>query len=618
MTAAASPPGRPRPRPRRRRGRPRAGTSREQHPRGEQGHDRAAEREHEPRERGETALERRRRRGRGGREARDLAQLGADAGRADDHGRATPGDARAGVEHRLPVCERHPRLDRGRRLLDRVRLAGQQRLVDGQSLGARDPAVGGNAVPLADDDEIARNELRRGHRLLPALADDARLQLTDPAQGQERALGTGLLDEAEDGVQHHDRCDHGTLEPLPDRGRDGRGGQQQGHQRVGELAQRDPGVARPLRRRDEVRPRRRQPNGGLVPGQTVLDVGAERLCELLGRNCVRRQLGVATGLAAPSSSQPAAPEGRAPPPLEAALAQSPQHHQEHGAGQCDRLFETGGVHASTLPAAEADGIGSGIQAADKPQASALPTLGRTPCPVSASVPMPQRLPGRHDQVDERAAGVRSAESRAHRRRRQATRVPKRAPRRPARAAPAAAARPDLDALASGWQRALDADERALAAAVGSLSPTYLKQRRRELAQERRQTADLLVRVARARGARPLPWLSPVQVTKRMLGLAPDVDACLFDLDGVLTNSALLHASAWATVFDEFLLHLSARTGWQFIPFDPVADYRSYIDGRSRLEGVHRFLEPRIRLPEGRFDDPAHAETASALARRRAS
>ena len=86
----------------------------------------------------------------------------------------------------------------------------------------------------------------------------------------------------------------------------------------------------------------------------------------------------------------------------------------------------------------------------------------------------------------------------------------------------------------------------------------------------------------------------------MLGLSPSVRACLFDLGGVLTDSAALHAWAWGEAFDEFLLRLSARVGWQFIPFDRDADYREYLDGRPRLEGIHAFLDSRgIRVPEGR-------------------
>jgi HAD superfamily hydrolase (TIGR01509 family) len=177
-----------------------------------------------------------------------------------------------------------------------------------------------------------------------------------------------------------------------------------------------------------------------------------------------------------------------------------------------------------------------------------------------------------------------------------------------------ASRASLDELASHWQRALDTSERALQVAAGTLPPTYVSGRRRELTQERRETALLLAEVARARGIRPLPWLSPVPVRKEMLGLTASTQACLFDLDGVLTDSALLHASAWAQVLDEFLLRMSASTGWHFIPFDRAADYRTFIDGRSRLEGIHAFLDSRgIRLPEGTVDDPADADTASGLA-----
>jgi beta-phosphoglucomutase-like phosphatase (HAD superfamily) len=176
--------------------------------------------------------------------------------------------------------------------------------------------------------------------------------------------------------------------------------------------------------------------------------------------------------------------------------------------------------------------------------------------------------------------------------------------------------PSLDELASRWQRALDAGEFALRAAADTLPASYLKERRRELIQERQDTAELLKAVARAAG-RPLPWLSPVPVRKQMIGLPAPIRACLFDLDGVLTDSARAHASAWAQVLDEFLLRSTSSTGWHFIPFDPDADYRTYFDGRSRLEGIHAFLDScGIRLPEGRVDDPPGADTAHGLARRK--
>ena len=86
---------------------------------------------------------------------------------------------------------------------------------------------------------------------------------------------------------------------------------------------------------------------------------------------------------------------------------------------------------------------------------------------------------------------------------------------------------------------------------------------------------------------------------------------------MLTDSDLLHASAWAQVLDEFLLRSTASTGWHFIPFDRDADYRTYIDGRSRLEGVHAFLDSRgIRITDGRASDSPEADTACGLARRK--
>ena len=200
------------------------------------------------------------------------------------------------------------------------------------------------------------------------------------------------------------------------------------------------------------------------------------------------------------------------------------------------------------------------------------------------------------------------------------RPPRRRPRRtPRRSSPATPARQrrDLEPLAARWQRALDAGDRALRAAAESLPTAYLGPRRRALLEERRQTADLLVRVAREQGIRPLPWLSSLPIAKRMLGLDSTVKACLFDLDGVLTDSNRLHAEAWGTVLDDLLLRLSEQTGWQFIPFDRVHDYRTYIDGRSRLEGIHAFLESRgIRLPEGRSDDAPDVQTACGLANRK--
>ena len=116
---------------------------------------------------------------------------------------------------------------------------------------------------------------------------------------------------------------------------------------------------------------------------------------------------------------------------------------------------------------------------------------------------------------------------------------------------------------------------------------------------------------------PAPWVSPVPVTPGMLGLPSTCRACLFDLDGVLMNSDVVHAAAWAEVLDDFLLHHSAAAGWNFRPFDCDADYGLYISGRPRLEGIHTFLESRgLRLAEGRPSDTRDSDTAYGLARRK--
>ncbi len=83
----------------------------------------------------------------------------------------------------------------------------------------------------------------------------------------------------------------------------------------------------------------------------------------------------------------------------------------------------------------------------------------------------------------------------------------------------------------------------------------------------------------------------------MLGLPDGVRACLFDLDGVLTQTAKVHSAAWKAMFDAFLSDRAARTGEDFIPFDPVVDYDELVDGKPRDAGVRSFLAARaIELP----------------------
>lgn len=99
---------------------------------------------------------------------------------------------------------------------------------------------------------------------------------------------------------------------------------------------------------------------------------------------------------------------------------------------------------------------------------------------------------------------------------------------------------------------------------------------------------------------------------------PDhVRACLFDLDGVLTPTAKVHAAAWQEMFDDYLRARSRRTGEPFVPFDPVRDYDEYVDGLPREDGTRGFLRSRgIELPEGGPDDREDAETVHALSERK--
>ncbi|MFQ5426491.1 MAG: HAD family hydrolase [Gaiellales bacterium] len=92
---------------------------------------------------------------------------------------------------------------------------------------------------------------------------------------------------------------------------------------------------------------------------------------------------------------------------------------------------------------------------------------------------------------------------------------------------------------------------------------------------------------------------------------------LFDLDGVLTATARIHARAWKTMFDGFLERRASDGGVPFVPFDIEADYRRHVDGKPRSAGVRDFLASRgVCLPEGSPDDPADAETVQGLGRRK--
>ncbi len=103
----------------------------------------------------------------------------------------------------------------------------------------------------------------------------------------------------------------------------------------------------------------------------------------------------------------------------------------------------------------------------------------------------------------------------------------------------------------------------------------------------------------------------------MLGLPDAVSACLFDMDGVVTRTAVVHDAAWKEMFDDFLREWSARTGAPFVAFDPVRDYDEYVDGKPRLEGTKSFLASRgISLPMGSESDPPGAPTVQGLSNKK--
>jgi len=103
----------------------------------------------------------------------------------------------------------------------------------------------------------------------------------------------------------------------------------------------------------------------------------------------------------------------------------------------------------------------------------------------------------------------------------------------------------------------------------------------------------------------------------VLGLPDQITTCLFDLDGVLTQTAKVHAGAWKQMFDEYLHERSQRTGEPFHEFKLPDDYDEYVDGKPRQDGVQSFLKSRgIELPLGSPDDPPSADTVYGLGTRK--
>jgi beta-phosphoglucomutase-like phosphatase (HAD superfamily) len=178
---------------------------------------------------------------------------------------------------------------------------------------------------------------------------------------------------------------------------------------------------------------------------------------------------------------------------------------------------------------------------------------------------------------------------------------------------------DLDHLSAMWRAALDQAETALHATAAVLSTEALRGRAAALSNERTSAGLALESLARDRSVDG--WFSDLAVPTaripRLLGLPPGVRACIFDSEGVLDESAAVHAEAWKETFDELLRRRSERTAGRFAQFDPRGDYSELVDGKLRLEGVRAFLASRgIRLPEGDRRDLAGSETVNGLANRK--
>jgi beta-phosphoglucomutase family hydrolase len=103
------------------------------------------------------------------------------------------------------------------------------------------------------------------------------------------------------------------------------------------------------------------------------------------------------------------------------------------------------------------------------------------------------------------------------------------------------------------------------------------------------------------------------MSESALGLPEQVRACLFDLDGVLTETAKVHAAAWKEMFDAYLKARADQQGTPYVAFDEATDYDTYVDGKTRADGTRSFLGSRhITLPEGAHNDRPGSETVAGL------
>lgn len=175
---------------------------------------------------------------------------------------------------------------------------------------------------------------------------------------------------------------------------------------------------------------------------------------------------------------------------------------------------------------------------------------------------------------------------------------------------------ELDELSAHWRLALDTAQTALQAAPAVLRSEFLRDRTTRLKAERAGTAHLLEGLARDFDVKA--WLSDLEIPAwnlgRLLGLPPAVEACVFDLEDVLTASPALQIAAWGETWGALTAERDGRKAARFAPFDPRLDYYAHLHARPRLEGVREFLASRgIALPDGDPGDPPGCETVHGLA-----
>jgi HAD superfamily hydrolase (TIGR01509 family) len=176
---------------------------------------------------------------------------------------------------------------------------------------------------------------------------------------------------------------------------------------------------------------------------------------------------------------------------------------------------------------------------------------------------------------------------------------------------------DAEALTAEWCDSLDSGHAAVEAASLYLKATDLAEHNRRLEAERAQVVPLLRDLAHEQHRRGLlvRWLATPRHTKAMLGLPAEIDACVFDLDGVLAASDALHAEAWADTLDPLLLARASPK--RFVPFDRRHDYVEHFAARPRVQGIRSFLAARgLSLPEGSTGDPPGITTVAALSARK--